>query len=103
MLGSGVAVGTPVTRHPPHRSLRAELPHKAPTIGIDVQALLGIRMVVSHRWTPFRSQTIHPLSSDPVSLTPSPKRFEPETIHVILESIEFPLVARYAVVLEVSL
>ena len=29
-----VAVGTPVTRRPPHRSLRAELPHKAPTLGV---------------------------------------------------------------------
>ena len=33
------AVGTPVTRRPPHRSLRAELPHKAPTSGTDAQTL----------------------------------------------------------------
>jgi hypothetical protein len=33
------AVGTPVTRRPPHRSLRAELPHKAPTSGVDAQTL----------------------------------------------------------------
>ena len=26
-----VAVGTPVARRPPHRSVRAELPHTAPT------------------------------------------------------------------------
>jgi hypothetical protein len=35
-LAATVAVGTPVTRRPPHRSLRAELPHKAPTSGSDV-------------------------------------------------------------------
>src|SRR5699024_6504579 len=29
-----VAVGTPVSRCPPHRSVRAELPHTAPTSGI---------------------------------------------------------------------
>ena len=33
------AVGTPVTRRPPHRSQRAELPHWAPTSGNDAQTL----------------------------------------------------------------
>ena len=33
------AVGTPVTRRPPHRSQRAELPHWAPTSGVDAQTL----------------------------------------------------------------
>jgi hypothetical protein len=31
--GAFVAVGMPVTRHPPHRSQHAELPHWAPTSG----------------------------------------------------------------------
>ena len=34
-----IAVGTPVTRRPPHRSQRAELPHWAPALGKDAQAL----------------------------------------------------------------
>ena len=29
-----IAVGMPVTRHPPHRSVRAQLRHTAPTSGI---------------------------------------------------------------------
>ena len=33
------AVGTPVTRRPPHRSQRAEFPHWAPTSGVDAQTL----------------------------------------------------------------
>ncbi len=33
------AVGTPVTRRPPHRSQRAKLPHWAPTLGVDAQTL----------------------------------------------------------------
>ena len=33
------AVGTPVTRRPPHRSQRAGLPHWAPTSGCDAQTL----------------------------------------------------------------
>ena len=28
-IGKTVAVGMPVTRHPPHRSVRAEFPHTA--------------------------------------------------------------------------
>ena len=45
-----VAVGTPVSRRSPHRSLRAELPHRAPTSGSDAQALFGIRVIDSHGW-----------------------------------------------------
>ena len=30
-----VAVGMPLTRHPPHRSVRAVLPHTAPASGDD--------------------------------------------------------------------
>ncbi len=34
-LGSGlIAVGTPVTGRPPHRTVRAEFPHTAPTLGV---------------------------------------------------------------------
>jgi hypothetical protein len=33
-----VAVGMSVTRHPPHRSRRAALPHRAPASGRDAQA-----------------------------------------------------------------
>jgi len=36
-----VAVGTPVTRHPPHRSVLAELPHTAPASGHDANLALG--------------------------------------------------------------
>ena len=39
-----VAVGMPVARHPPHRSRRALLTHRAPTSGNDVHAQVGVRM-----------------------------------------------------------
>jgi hypothetical protein len=39
-----VAVGIPVTRHPPHRSRRAELPHRALASGSNAQALCRVRM-----------------------------------------------------------
>ena len=39
-----VAVGMAVTCHPPHRSVRAELPHTAPALGFDAETGHGIRM-----------------------------------------------------------
>jgi hypothetical protein len=39
-----VAVGTVVTHRPPHRSVRAELLHTAPTKGVDVKPLRRMRM-----------------------------------------------------------
>ena len=60
-------------------------------------------MKSSHGWEPFRSQSVHALSGNSVALAPSPQRLEPKTTHLILESIEFPLVAWHSVVLEVTL
>ena len=34
-----IAVGTALTGGPPHRSVRAELPHTAPTWDVDVQSV----------------------------------------------------------------
>ena len=44
VLYGGVAVGMAVTCHPPHRSVRAELPHTAPALGFDAEAGYGVRM-----------------------------------------------------------
>ena len=60
-------------------------------------------MKSSHRWEPFRDQSVHSLVSDSVTLAPSPQRLEPDTFHLMSESAEFPLVTWYRVVLEVSL
>jgi hypothetical protein len=38
------AVGMAVTCPPPHRSVRAELPHTAPALGSDAEAGYGIRV-----------------------------------------------------------
>ena len=38
-----VAVGTPVARRPPHRSVREELPHTAPTSGAGAEAYTACR------------------------------------------------------------
>ena len=43
-VGLSVAVGTVVTHCPPHRSVRAELPHTAPTSGHDAKPLRWVGM-----------------------------------------------------------
>ena len=41
---NGVAVGMPVTQHPPHRSVLAELPHTALPLDSGVKTNIRIRM-----------------------------------------------------------
>ena len=62
----GIAVGRPVTRPPPHRSRRAELPHRAPPCHS-----LGTRHTSSQKiWHIFGSGTLKYSSSSakPVQL-----------------------------------
>ncbi len=49
-----VAVEPPVTRRPPHRSLRAGLPHKAPASGRNVQTIFRIGVYDTQFWHPYR-------------------------------------------------
>jgi hypothetical protein len=72
-----VAVGTPVTQRPPHRSRRAALPHRAPASGDDAQASSACRTQsracgrVSRRCVrPLWCSTRFPLAS-PLLSTPS--------------------------------
>jgi hypothetical protein len=54
-----VTVGMPVARHPPYRSRRALLTHRAPTLGTDVQLKIGVRMHHTDFGQPPFDQTIH--------------------------------------------
>jgi len=69
LMPVGVAVGMPVTRHPPHRSRRAALPHRAPASGRDAQALRRIRMQNVGFWKPLGGESIHPLPGHAMALT----------------------------------
>ena len=71
--GPPVAVGTPVTRRPPHRSRRAARPHRAPASGDDAQAPTGAcrtRSRTCDRDNPARCPA--PGMLDPVPLGPLP-------------------------------
>ena len=67
-----VAVGMPVTRHPPHRSRRAALPHRAPALGRNAQTLRGIRMHNVGFWKPLGSEWVHPLPGHAMTLAAPP-------------------------------
>ena len=54
-----VAVGMPVTRHPPHRYQRAALPHWAPGSGLYAYALIRIRLHNPRFRAPFLGDTLH--------------------------------------------
>ncbi len=71
-----VAVGTPVTRCPPHRSVRAELPHTAPALGCDVKTNRGIGMLrnLSRVQQVTASDRFQPLPRHSMPLTSAPER-----------------------------
>ncbi|WP_323012716.1 DUF1254 domain-containing protein [Castellaniella sp.] len=71
-----VAVGTPVTRCPPHRSVRAELPHTAPALGCDVKTNRGIGMLrnLPRVQQVTASDRFQPLPRHSMPLTSAPER-----------------------------
>jgi len=80
---NSVAVGTPVTQRPPHRSRRAELPHRAPASGRDAQALVRMRMSDSRQREPALTQAGHTSPGDLVLLAPAPQNLAPSSTHFI--------------------
>jgi hypothetical protein len=72
-----VAVGMPVTPHPPHRSRRAARPPRAPASGDDAQALRGVRVADTGCREPVFCRGSHLLPGEPVPLTPSAERPTP--------------------------
>jgi hypothetical protein len=79
-----VAVGMPVTQHPPHRSRRAALPHRAPASGDDAQVQSTYRtqscacgrvsrLCVRPLWCSTRFPLASPLLSTPSASPGAPK------------------------------
>ena len=88
MLHTEIAVGTQVTERPPHRSVRAQLRHTAPTLGGDGKANarpwmkdLGLREKVI-------GQPRHPLPCEAILLTAAPQRAQPEALDMVAEGAE---------------
>src|SRR5215813_6423392 len=93
-----IAVGTQVTLRPPHRSVRAQLRHTAPTLGSDGKANawpwvkdLGLREEVI-------GQLCHPLPREAVLLTAAPQRAQPEALDMVAEGAECRGVERHGMI-----
>ena len=97
-----IAVGTQVTLRPPHRSVRAQLRHTAPTLGGDGKANarprvkdLGLREKVI-------GQPCHPLPRKTVLLTAAPQRAQPEALDMVAEGAERRHVKRHGMVRKIA-
>ena len=73
-----IAVGMPVTRHPPHRSVRAQLRHTAPTLSSDGEPVFRPRMLHVWGWEPFGGEPFHFRPRDAGLLTATFQRATPE-------------------------
>src|SRR4029453_2047102 len=96
-----VAVGMPVPRHPPPRSRRAALPHRAPASGCDAQALRGIRMQGRGLGQPVLCEGGPARPWPPVALPAAAQRLTPIThAGVAADGAQAPL-ARHGIVARV--
>jgi hypothetical protein len=67
-----VAVGTALAGGPPHRSRRAELPHRAPASGSGCKAYVRVLMHHADFGEPSSRVPVHPFPVDPSALASSP-------------------------------
>src|SRR4029077_12944625 len=80
-----VAVGTTVSERPPHRSRRALLTHRAPTLDGDEEPLLGPRMQDAWEWQVSVGNGLHPSPRQPTPLAPAHESAVPAFDHVMPE------------------
>src|SRR6058998_2158785 len=99
---AAVAVGTPVARRPPHRSVRAVLPHTAPTLDDGGQPLLGPGVQDTGGWEPPLDDLGHPLPVEPGLLAPTAEGPVPVPGNLRTEGGDSRPVARNGVVPEVA-
>ena len=80
-----VAVGTEIALRPPHRSRRALLTHRAPTLDGDEEPLLGPRMQDTWVWQVPVGDRLHSGPRQPTPLTPARESTVPTVDHVMPE------------------
>ena len=91
-----------IAHGPRHRSGRAALPHPAPTLGHNAQALKGVRMTDTCRRKPPRNKTFHTVPRQAVSLTSSSQDCSPEIAHCHAKGSQRRTVHGHSVVAEVT-
>ena len=80
-----VAVGTEISLRPPHRSRRALLTHRAPTLDGDEEPLLGPRMQDAWEWQVPVGDRLHPPPRHPPALAATHEGAVPAVDHVMPE------------------
>ncbi len=96
-----IPVGTMVTHRPPDRSVRAELPHTAPTRSFGVKPLRRERVNNPARGQVFLDQAFEPSPRHPGALTSPHQCVPPCAVHLAEKSPQAAHVAWYRVVVEV--
>ena len=99
--GSLVAVGTPVARRPPHRPVRAALPHTVLASGSDAEACQGIRMAYTGEWEPPVRETFHPIPDQPVFMASPFQGFPPQPADLLAEGRHRGTVHGHSIVADV--
>ena len=91
-----------VTRHPPRRSVRAELPHTAPPSDNNTHSLIRIFMTYSRSWQPLVKQSVHLFPRHKPFLAPSPKHTKPSYAYLVSKFTHRLIVAWYTIISIVS-
>src|SRR6478735_8727341 len=85
LANSAVAVGTEIALRPPHRSRRALLTHRAPTLDSDEEPLFGPRVQDAWEWQVPVSDLLHSRPRKSTSLASTYQRAVPTFDHVMPE------------------
>src|SRR6516225_3333250 len=75
----------PVTQHPLHRSVHAELPHTALALGRDDQTLVRVRVADAWDGQPMLYQAMHSLPAQVMALTATAQRAMPQSTNLEAE------------------
>ena len=98
-----VAVGTALSGCPPHRSVRAELPHTALTLGVWRRSARSDTDAGSGDWESSDRRAAEPLPRHPMPLASSPQRTKPQAHCLTPEDLQPAMVAGDCMVVEVPL
>jgi hypothetical protein len=83
-----VAVGMRVSSNPPHRSRRAELPHRTLASGDDAKTNYGIRVTDSGGRKPLGNQTLHPFPFQVMLLAAAPQNLHPHPTDLLVKGTD---------------
>jgi ABC-type phosphate/phosphonate transport system substrate-binding protein len=72
-----VAVGMLLSEHPPHRSRRALLTHRAPALGDNAKTLSRVWVADTGKRDPFCDKSLHTIPGQFVLMTAAAKHFKP--------------------------